>query len=229
LSAHAHNEPQRARDIVRHLDSGKSVALLCDAGTPALSDPGSRIVRQAVEAGHRVSPVPGPSALAAALSVAGFARASTDAWFVGFVPPKGKARRSSLDRLQAHAGVVVLYEAPHRLPALIDDLAARCGERPACVCRELTKRHEEVVHGTLSELCAWVDARELRGELTLVVGPALPDPAESADLERVDAALVRCLAAGLSPKDASTAVAAVLELSRRQVYARCQRLVRSPR
>jgi 16S rRNA (cytidine1402-2'-O)-methyltransferase len=220
-SLHEHNERERTAEVLAALDDGADVALISDAGTPALSDPGADLVAAAAEAGHAVSPVPGPSALAAALSVAGFRVASTDVLFLGFLPAKGKARRASLDRIAAQPGVVVLYEGPHRVPQTLADLAGLDGTRPACLCRELTKIHEEILRGRVADLAAAV-GESVRGEVTLVLGPrevTSGETTDGADAD-VDAALRRCLAAGLSARDAATAVAAVLERPRRKVYER---------
>ncbi|MEE8408291.1 MAG: 16S rRNA (cytidine(1402)-2'-O)-methyltransferase [Myxococcota bacterium] len=221
-SLHEHNEHERSAEVVAHLRAGKTVALVSDAGTPAVSDPGATLVRLTVEAGFTVSPVPGPSALTAALSVSGFSAVSTDVAFFGFLPVKGKLRRLALERVGTSAGVVVLFEAPHRIEATLRDLCQLEPARPACVCRELTKVHEEIRYGSVEELLAWA-AKTVRGELTLVLGPSAVETPTPDDAE-VDAALKRCLAAGLSARDAAAAVAAVLQRSKREVYARCQKL-----
>ena len=217
-----HNERARTGEVIELLAAGHDVALVSDAGTPGVSDPGAELVAAVVSAGFAVSPVPGPSALTAALSVAGFAAASTDVWFVGFLPAKGRERRDLIERIGRNRGVVVLFEAPHRARATLDELAALEPARPACLCRELTKLFQEVRHAAIAELANWA-AGEVRGELTLVLGPSSA-PLTTASDEAVDAALARCLEAGLSPRDASTAVAAVLQVSRRTVYGRCQQL-----
>ncbi|MFC1610594.1 16S rRNA (cytidine(1402)-2'-O)-methyltransferase [Myxococcota bacterium] len=223
-SLHEHNERKRVDEVISLLAENKSIALLTDAGTPGVSDPGATLVRAVADAGFGVVPITGPSALAAALSVCGFAESSTDAWFVGFLPAKGKARRAKLDRVAAHPGVVVLYEAPHRLHTTLKDLTPYDPQRQVCLCREMTKVHEEVCHTTVGDLEARFSERgKARGEITLVLGPVTATELSPED-ELVDAALRRCLDAGLSARDASLAVAAVLELSRRHVYQRCQRI-----
>ncbi|OGQ83303.1 MAG: 16S rRNA (cytidine(1402)-2'-O)-methyltransferase [Deltaproteobacteria bacterium RIFOXYA12_FULL_58_15] len=226
VSLHEHNEAERAEDVIALLLEGKSAALVSDAGTPAVSDPGSRLVAAVVAAGIRVCPIPGASALATALSVSGFAASSTDVLFVGFLPAKGKDRRAVLAHIATHTGAAVLYEAPHRVRATLADLGTLNDARAACLCRELTKLHEEIRHATVAELLDWSKEVELRGEFTLVLGP-LPEvesAADAADDAVIDAALTRCLDAGLTARDASSAVAAVLELPRRRVYSRCQSL-----
>jgi 16S rRNA (cytidine1402-2'-O)-methyltransferase len=225
FSLHQHNEKARAARVVEAVRAGKRVALVSDAGTPAISDPGAAVVRAVVEAGLVVLPVPGPSALAAVLSVSGFAAAGTAVLFVGFLPVKGRQRREAMARVLEHDGVVVLYESPHRLRTTLSELAGHQPHRAACIGRELTKLFEEVRHGSIAELSAWATENEPRGELSLVLAPVVR-PVASVDEAAVDAALHRCLDAGLSPRDASTAVAATLELPRRTVYQRCQQLTR---
>ena len=224
-SLHGHNEPSRIPAALERLGKGERVALVSDAGTPAVSDPGAALVAAAHRAGHRVSPIPGPSALAAALSVAGFERG--EPLFVGFLPSRGRERREALGRVLAHEGPVVLFEAPHRSERTLAELAEAAPAREVCWCRELTKVHEDVRRGTLAEAAAWA-AAESRGELTLVLGPAATEAYEGAEASAsdmdVDGALRRCLDAGLSPRDAATAVAAVLGRPRREVYQRCQAL-----
>jgi 16S rRNA (cytidine1402-2'-O)-methyltransferase len=221
-SLHEHNEKARVAEVIASLTAGKAVALLTDAGTPAVSDPGAALVADVAREGLPVSPLPGASALTAALSIAGFSgvEEQTAVLFVGFLAAKGRARQEALERIREHRGLVVLFEAPHRLAETLADLAAAEPERAACACRELTKVHEEARRGSLAELCAWATSAPVKGELTLVLGPVLTEPIK-ADEAAVDKALVRCLEAGLSPRDAATAVAAVLELPRRLVYGRC--------
>ncbi len=222
-SLHEHNERQRIESVLERLQRGEDVAIVSDAGTPAVSDPGAPLIAAAHAAGIKVSPIPGPSALAAALSVAGFADAG-EVLFAGFVPAKGSERAAALERVVGHPGVVVLFEAPHRVGKTLAELAALEPERQLVACRELTKVYEEVRRGSLKDLATWA-AGEVRGELTLVLGPTTRQVVTAADAA-IDAALERCLAAGLSARDAASAVAAVLELPRRQVYARCQALRR---
>jgi 16S rRNA (cytidine1402-2'-O)-methyltransferase len=198
-SLHAHNEARRIDDALAALAAG-DVALVSDAGTPALNDPGARLVAAAHAHGYPVSPVAGPSALAAALSVAGFLdEQHAGVLFAGF-PPAQKGRRQALDRILQHVGIVVFYEAPHRLTKTTGELAASQPDRLACLCRELTKRYEEVRRATLAALAA---TPEPRGECTVVLAPYQL----AADFSEP---LQRCLAAGLSERDAVAAVAAIL-------------------
>jgi 16S rRNA (cytidine1402-2'-O)-methyltransferase len=220
-SLHEHNERERSLEVVTALERGERVAILTDAGTPAVSDPGTLVVARAAERGLAVVPIPGPSALTAALSVAGFATGPEGVLFVGFVPAKGRPREEALARVSGHRGTVVLFEAPHRIGATLAELAAKTPERPACVGRELTKLHEELRRGTLGELALWAREQPL-GELTVVLGPLARAPAQEPGDSELDVLLTRCLEAGLSARDASTAVAALTGRPRREVYARCQ-------
>lgn len=219
-SMHEHNEKQRVSDVLNALAEG-DVAVLTDAGTPAVSDPGAELVAGVARAGtHNVVPIPGASALATALSVAGFTEGAVT--FVGFLPVKGRERTDLVSAIANNRDIVVLYEAPHRIAATLNDLKEAEPERPACLCRELTKMHEELARGTLQELSERF-AGEVRGEITLVVGPTTK-PVESAETQDIDAAIKRALEAGLSARDVATAVAAVLQLPKRDVYQRVQTL-----
>jgi 16S rRNA (cytidine1402-2'-O)-methyltransferase len=170
LSLHAHNERRRAAEIVSLLGSGKSVALVSDAGTPAVSDPGAMLVRAVAQAGYVVVPVPGPSAVIAALSASGIAAPQ---WlFCGFLPATATARRAALTRLSDYLGALVFYEAPHRIAATLDALVAVLGpERGLVVARELTKRFETIHRCRLGEAPAWLsaDTDRARGEFVLIV------------------------------------------------------------
>jgi 16S rRNA (cytidine1402-2'-O)-methyltransferase len=169
VSLHEHNERQRLPRLLAALEGGETVALASDAGTPLVSDPGYLLVREAVARGLRVEPIPGPSALLAALVVSGLPPHPFT--FCGFPPPKGGRRRSFYERFAALGHTLVVYESPHRLAASLADALAVLGDRPAAVARELTKLHEEVLRGSLSELLAEVEARpSLKGEFVLVIG-----------------------------------------------------------
>lgn len=218
LSLHEHNEDERTADVLARIAEGARVALVSDAGTPAVSDPGMRLVRACAAAGVRVEPVPGPSAMLAALVVAGM---PTDrVAFEGFLPRRGGARRRRLDELAVEPRTLVLFVAPHRAAEDLADLAAALGgSRAAVLCRELTKLHEEVLRGDLAGLAARA-ATGLRGELTLVVAGA---PAPQVDASPSDAHVARVaalVAAGSSTRDAVAEVAAAAGLARRELYAR---------
>lgn len=221
VSYHEHNEQSRGEQLVQRLLAGEDVALVTDAGMPGVSDPGGVVIALALAAGVPVIPVPGPSAAVTALVVSGL---PCDRWiFEGFLPRKGPERRETLGRLQAESRTVVLYEAPHRLLDTLNDLAARLGDRPMACCRELTKRFEEVVRGTATELLAHFQTHAPRGECTLVIGPAAVAPVvgRSGSVPSpslLAAAVAEQVQAGLARKDAMKEVGRRFGLSRRDVY-----------
>ena len=217
LSLHAHNEVARIERVLGVLDAGGSAALVSDAGTPLLSDPGARLVDAALQAGHAVTPIPGPSALLAALVVAGLP--AEHFTFLGFMPRRKGARKALLASLRQRPETLVLFESPRRLPATLRQLADALGERPACVARELTKLHEEVARDTLGALAERF-ADGTRGEVTIVVGGA-PEVAASPDVPAdLDADIRARLAAGETPRDVAAALSRARGLARREVYAR---------
>ncbi len=226
LSLPAFDERARADAIVARLRAGESVALCTDAGTPGVSDPGAALVAAAWAAGAPVVPVPGPSAALAALAASGF---PADRFlFAGFLPRKGAGRAEALRLLAATPATIVLYEAGNRTRETLDDLAAALGDRDALVARELTKLHEELARGRLSELAVRF-AGEVRGEVTLVVsgaGAAPPSPAEAIPLEEE---LRRRLAAGEAPSAIAREVARARGLRRAHVYTALEALKRGDR
>ena len=216
-SLHEHNERARVDEVVTLVEGGAHVALVTDAGTPLVSDPGLVLVRACIEAGVDVVPVPGASAVLAALVASGIA--SDRVAFDGFLPRRGRARGERLAALVDEPRTVVLFLSPHRAAEDLADLAEACGdERPAALCRELTKLHEEVRHGTLGELRDGV-ADGVRGELTLVVAGAPEPEAPEVDDDEVVAAVEAAVAAGASTRDAIAQVASERSLRRRDVYA----------
>jgi 16S rRNA (cytidine1402-2'-O)-methyltransferase len=215
LSLHAHNEAARSEQALAALARGEAVALVSDAGTPLVSDPGERLVTRAIAAGHAVVPVPGASAVLSALVASGLPAASFT--FAGFLPRRAGERARRLAELAPRPETLVLFESPKRVGALLAELAAAFGARRAAVARELTKRHEEVVRGRLDELARRF-ADGARGEVTLVVEGApraAGAPGEEALRERVRAAL----AAGLSARDLATQLARETGAPRRTLYA----------
>ncbi len=211
--ANEHTERDRIADVLNELDEGHDVAVVTDAGTPGISDPGERLVRAAIDAGHRVSAVPGPAAAVMALVVSGFA--SDRFVFEGFLPRSGRERSARLADVAGEHRTVVLYEAPHRIARTLADLRDACGpDRRAAVCRELTKLYEEVVRGPLGEL----DVGEPRGEYVVVVEGASIDTG-AVDDDAIRVALRAELAAGASKRDAVAAVATGLAVPKRRVYA----------
>lgn len=217
---HEHNERDRAAAVVDRLLAGEVVALVTDAGTPAVSDPGYRLVGACAAAGVEVVAVPGPSAVLHALVTSAL---PTDRFaFDGFLPRSGASRRDRLAEVASERRTVVVFLSPHRAAADLRDLAEACGaDRPAALGRELTKLYEETRRGTLGELAERVAADGVRGELTLVVGGAAAPSVDPATLDSADlAAMVAALEAdGTHRKQAIAAVASDLGLPKRQVYA----------
>ena len=213
IASHEHNEAARAEEIVRRVAKGQTVALVTDAGTPAVSDPGLRAVCAVAEAGLRVTVIPGPGAVEAALVASGLPTHSY--LFLGFAPTAAGARRSLLERLAGAGDTAVLFENPKRLPRLLADLAALDPTRPVAVARELTKLHEEVVRGSAAEVAERFAAPP-PGEVTVVVGPAAePAPAEP---ESLAPGMDLLLEAGLSPARAAQIAAALGAASRNVAY-----------
>jgi 16S rRNA (cytidine1402-2'-O)-methyltransferase len=169
VSYHAHNEMTRAAELVMKLEQGTKVALVSDAGTPVVSDPGHRLVSLCLRHHIPVIPIPGPSAFVAALAASGLP--TEEFLFVGFLPSRAGARRKALESLKSEPRTIVLYEAPHRLVETLADAAAVMGPRPAVVAREITKIHEEFLRGNLLELRDAGEKRAPRGEITLLIGP----------------------------------------------------------
>ena len=208
-----HREASGAERVVDVLARGGRVALVSDAGTPGVSDPGHRLVELVVEAGHEVRAVPGPSAALAALVVSGL---PTDRFVVeGFLPRKGVGRAERIGELVAESRTTVIFESPHRIGETLSDLAAACGaERAVAVCRELTKLHEQTWRGRLGDAAAELD--ELRGEVVIVLGPATEVVRPDEDTLR--RALDEALAAGRSRRDAVREVSARFDVPRNEVY-----------
>lgn len=213
----AHATPERLARLVAGLDANESVALVTDAGAPGVSDPGAALVRAAAEQGVLVVPIPGPSAVTAAIAASGLVEGPF--FFLGFLPRQGKKRELALERVANTAEPVVLFESPQRIPETLRDLAASTPEREAALCRELTKLHEEILRGTLGALAAL--ERAWLGEITLVLGAHATAPAEAApDPAEIDAEIASRLAQGTSPKDLAGELAARLRIPRRTAYAR---------
>jgi len=214
VSLHGHNEAARIPEVLSWLREGKTVALVSDAGTPAVSDPGRRLVAAAAAEGFVVTEVPGPSSVLAALSVSGL---DSDRFCVeGFLPRKGVDRRRRLGALAAEERTAVVLEAPRRVAQLLCDLAEACGDRPVAICRELTKLHEEIWRGSLADAVDVFADRELLGEVVVVLGGAEPPPGP--DDYVVAAAVEARLGSGDTPRQAADAVAAALGVARRRAY-----------
>ena len=214
ISYTEHSSRQRTPRILRHLESADA-ALVSEAGMPGVSDPGRALVSAAATRGIRVVPLPGPSALTAALAASGLPGDSLT--FIGFPPRRRNERTALLRSLSSHQRTLVIFEAPHRLRATLADLLATLGDRPMAVCREMTKLHEEIFHGTVSQAMDRFSAP--RGEFVLVVrGAQTPRPEESVDLDAVRRDLSDLKRAGSTGRDAVAAVAAAHDISRRHAY-----------
>jgi 16S rRNA (cytidine1402-2'-O)-methyltransferase len=215
-SAHAHNEQGRAAQLLTWLDDGENVALVSDAGTPLLSDPGARIVHVVLEKGHEVVPVPGASALLAALVGSGLAPEPFT--YFGFPPRSGRGRTELFEEISKLSHTAVLYEAPGRLLKLITDLASVCGaDRPVVVARELTKLYETFVRGTMAEVAAYYEDATIKGEVVVLVGAALAPAPEDAEARAHDLAEA-LLGEGKSKRDTAKEVARATGLNKNRAY-----------
>jgi 16S rRNA (cytidine1402-2'-O)-methyltransferase len=222
LAYHDHNAERQRPLLLARLAQGEAVALVSDAGTPLVSDPGYKLVKEAIEAGHRVFPIPGASASLAALTVAGL---PTDRFaFLGFPPPKSTARRRWFGEAAGFPGTLIYYESPQRLAESLADAAIALGDRPAAVARELTKLFEETRRERLSVLAAhYAEAGAPKGEVVVVVGPPEETAPSAGDL---DAVLGEALARGLSIKDAASEAALRLGVPRKEAYQRALALAK---
>ncbi|HUB83619.1 MAG TPA: 16S rRNA (cytidine(1402)-2'-O)-methyltransferase [Bryobacteraceae bacterium] len=216
ISYHEHNEAERAAELAARAAAGDTVALVSDAGTPLVSDPGYRLVRAAIEAGVPVQAVPGPSAVLTALAASGL---PTDAFrFGGFLPSKAGQRLKALETLASEQATLIFYEAPHRILEALEAVEQALGDRPLVVARELTKIHEEYLRGTAAEVRAQLAARDaVRGEMTLLIGKAT---APARDDTPVEEAVARLIARGTARMDAIKQVAHQRGMSKREVYDR---------
>jgi 16S rRNA (cytidine1402-2'-O)-methyltransferase len=219
VSCHEHNEHARIELILDKLRAGQSVAMVSDAGMPGISDPGALVVRAAVEAGFPVTALPGPCAAVTALAASGL---DTDQFmFVGFPPPKEKARRETFAEVAENAATLVFYEAPHRIRQFLDDARAVFGDRRAVVARELSKHFEEFLRGPLSELAAHFEAHEPRGEMVvLIAGKSSADapPPDEADLVAEIRALMQTQ--NLGPNAAIKRISQKHGIAKRELYQR---------
>jgi 16S rRNA (cytidine1402-2'-O)-methyltransferase len=216
---HEHNAAEARPKILARIARGEAVALVSDAGTPLISDPGYRLVKEAQDAGHQVTAIPGASAVLAALNVAGL---PTDRFFFeGFLPPKQVARQKRIAALAAIPATLVLFESGGRLAACLADLASTLGPRPAAVCRELTKLHEEIRRDDLSNLAqTYAKGGETRGEIVIVIAPPADDDSPAEDLDD----MLRRALTRVSVKDAVGEVALATGRPRREVYRRALEL-----
>jgi 16S rRNA (cytidine1402-2'-O)-methyltransferase len=213
VSYHEHNEAARTQELLARLEAGAQVALVSDAGTPLISDPGYRLVTAAIAAGIPVVPVPGASAVLGALAAAGL---PTDAFrFCGFLPAKSGQRRKALEELRKEDCTIIFYEAPHRIVDTLSDVSAVYGDRPVVVARELTKFYEEFLRGTADQIGEQLAARpSVKGEITLLIGKGAPAVA----ITSVEEAVRELEKAGLARMNAIKQVARERGLSKRDVY-----------
>ena len=221
ISYHEHNERERAEELCELLASGKSVALVSDAGTPLINDPGYRIVSAAIARGLRVTPVPGPVAFITALAASGLP--TDELFFGGFLPARANPRRAKLEELRSTRATLAFYEAPHRIVAALKDAAEVFGNRRAVVARELTKLHEEFVRGTLPELVQqFSKVGTTRGEMVLIISgeavESLPAIPEQTSTERLVGRVQELEREGLNSKDALKSAARELGIKRAEAY-----------
>ena len=216
-SYHDHNKEEKAEVLISRLQEGHDVALVSDAGTPGISDPGYYLINRAIEEGIRVMPVPGPSASIAALSVSGL---PTDAFvFEGFLPSKKTARQKKLRELSGERRTLILFEAPHRLASTLKDIAEVLGDRKIVLTRELTKIFEEVIRGRVSEVIAKIEGRRLKGEMTLLLEGAQEAAAAAGEVPDLHEYLKMLIEEkGLSLKDAVSKASRDLDIPKNRVY-----------
>lgn len=215
---HEHNAERVRPAILEKLGQGKHLALISDAGTPLISDPGYKLVEAVLAAGHRVEPIPGACAAIAALCASGLP--SDHFCFVGFLHPKGKAREDGLARIEQTQGTVILYETAPKLNKTLNDLYTRFGDRTLVICREITKRFEERIAGTLGELRTQLAEKTLKGELVLLLAPTQEDTSLAESYEP----LLKAALKHASVKDAAAIVAAQTGLKKQAIYQRALEL-----
>jgi len=218
LSYEEHNEESRSDEIIRHLKSGKSVALISEGGTPLISDPGYRIVTKAVSEGIKIVPVPGVSAVTAALSVSGCA---TDKFaFLGFLPRKAEERLKFITKMSRYGHTIVAFESPHRIEAALADFNETLPGRPIVLCRELTKIHEEFIRGTADEILSIIKEKGgLKGEITLIIGkPAAEMESPDVTLSVDDLCDLLTAQADVPPSRAASIIAKLCNTTRNEIY-----------
>jgi len=213
-SCHEHNERAKAHALVESLERGNKIALVSDAGTPTVSDPGYLLVREAIKAGIQIIPIPGASALTAVLSASGLA---ADAFvFEGFPPPKRQERKAWLRELESESRTIVFYEAPHRLKESLQDLFEILGDRELVLARELTKVHEEFIRGRLSQVMAEIDRRDVRGEIVLMVSGA--EKQQHPPRDRLIAEIQKLKTKGIRIKEIAEVLGEKYAYSKREIY-----------
>ena len=216
ISYHEHNEQQRAAELLDLLQQGHDIAVVSDAGTPSISDPGFRLVRAAIEDEVQVVPVPGPSALISALVAAGLP--TDEFFFAGFLPSRANARRTRLNELRSVPGTLIFYEAPHRLATTLKDAYETLGEREAVVARELTKLHEEIRRGRLSDLARHYSNKNARGEIVVLIDRNVIGETTRETVGSIAALVDQFEQAGMDHRTALKKAARELGLSRAEAY-----------
>ncbi len=218
ISCYEHNEVSRIDELLSKIAGGADVALVSDAGTPTISDPGFALVRAAHQRGIKVSPIPGPSALVAALSVSGL---PTDEFlFAGFLPRTASARRTRLEELKGARGTLILYESPHRVVESLRDMIAVLGDREGFLCREVTKVHEELKRATLGVIAKDLESRpEVLGEIVLVVAGAGVETEKTGSMDEALSRFDAEVSMGATPRQAAKEAAAATGLVAREIYA----------
>lgn len=221
LSYHEHNEKTRAPELVARLEHGENISLVSDAGTPLISDPGYRLVEMAIRRGIPVVPIPGPSALVAALSAAGLPVERFR--FIGFLPPRRGARRKALETLKSAEETLIFYEAPQRALEMLEAIRETFADRRVVVARELTKVHEEFIRGTVTEVLDCLNKSPVRGEITVLVGPAADNESRPPQEHGIAGEVRRLMAEqGLDERGALKALARDRKISRSEAYRRWQ-------
>ena len=218
-SLNAHNEDSRIPEVLGRLDEGRTVALVSDAGTPLISDPGDRLLSSVIGSGHQLYPIPGPSAILPALVASGFPCVPFS--FFGFIPKKGRQRKQVLSRLISSTDTIVLFESPNRLLALVEDLmASGQRDRNLVVAREMTKIHEEFFRGTASETLEYFSGKKIKGEITVVVAPVKKEDTGISEDKQVAAEILSeaYLNRETSPSEVARKVSIILGVSKNRIY-----------
>lgn len=216
ISYYGAKEELKGDEVLRELRAGKKVALISDAGTPGISDPGYYLIKNAAEEGYDIFTIPGPSALVSAITISGLPTARFV--FEGFLPPKGSARKKRIESLKREERAVVIYESPRRAIKTLKELLVALGDREAAMARELTKIHEELVRGTISDIIGRLEEKGVKGEITLIIAGET-EPAEQEDkTDRMNELIEKALINKIPVKDAAEIISLELGLSKREVY-----------
>ena len=220
-SYHEHNKYEKAAELVLQMQQGMNVAVITDAGTPGISDPGEELVKQALQAGIEVTSLPGPSAVVTALSMSGLS--SRRFVFEGFLPMDKKERKAALGRLEQETRTIVLYEAPHRIKKTLEELQASLGDRELRICRELTKKYEEVLPFTIPEALAYFEQNPPKGEMVVILKGLEPEEAQAREAARWQDMSIRehvdlYMQQGMDEKEAMKAAAGDRGVSKRDIY-----------